>query len=364
MRIKAAVARQIDGEFTVEPIDLVEPNDEEILVKIVATGVCHTDVAIVEQIMPLPLPLVLGHEGAGIVERVGANVTGFEPGDHVVLTFNTCGECGPCTQGHPVYCDQYPLFNFSPGRPDGSPTLYDVNGEPVGGAFFSQSSFATYALSQPRNTIKVREDVPLELLGPLSCGLSTGAGTVMNVLKPGPDTTIAVFGTGAVGMAALMAAKAMGAGRIIAVDRVESRLELARELGASELINTANQDLAAALEEMGGIDQGLDTSGAPALISTAANALKTCGTLALVGASRERQVTLTLLPLISGKVIRGVVNGDCVPSVMIPQLIDMYLAGEFPMDRLVTYYALDQINEAVADSLSGKTIKAILRMAS
>ncbi len=362
MKIKAAVAREAGGQFSVEGIDLADPNDDELLVQIVATGICHTDLSIVDQIMPLPLPFVLGHEGAGVVEKVGANVSGYEPGDHVVLTFNTCGACAPCSDSHPAYCEQYMPLNFMGRRLDGSPTLHAESGEAIGGGFFSQSSFATYSLAQARNAIKIRKDVPLELMGPLSCGYLTGAGTVMNVLKPGPDTTLAVFGTGAVGMAALMAAKAMNAGKIIAVDRVESRLALARELGASDSINTTDQDLAGELAELGGIDQGVDTSGVPALISTAADALKTRGTLTLLGASKEPQVTLNVLPLISGKVIRGVVNGDCDPVEIIPQLIEMYLDGSFPMDKLAGFYSLEQINEAVADTHSGKTIKPILKM--
>lgn len=363
MKIKAAVARTPHGAFTVEDVELVQPNAEEILVRLVATGICHTDLAIIEQIMPLPLPFVLGHEGAGIVEQVGANVTGLTPGDHVVLTFNTCGHCEPCADDHPAYCQQYPVLNFFTRRPDGSPTLFDADGQPLGGAFFGQSSFATYAIASPRNTIKVRADAPLELLGPLGCGLSTGAGTVMNVLKPGPKTTIAVFGTGAVGMAAVMAAKALGAGRIIAVDRVESRLALARELGATDTIDTSQQDLATALEAIGGLDQAIDTSGVPALVAAAVGALRERGTCVLLGASKDPLVTLNMLPLISGRVIRGVVNGDCVPADFIPKLVDMYLAGQFPIDKLSAFYALDDINQAVADSNSGKTIKPILRFA-
>lgn len=360
MKIQAAVARETHGSFTVEDVDLVEPNADEILVKLVATGICHTDLAIVEQIMPLPLPFVLGHEGAGIVERVGANVSGIAVGDHVVLAFNTCGHCHACGDHHPAYCEQYPLLNFSSRRPDGSVTISDAKGEPLGGSFFGQSSFATYALASPRNTIKVRKDAPLELFGPLGCGLSTGAGTVMNVLKPGSADIIAVFGTGAVGMSALMAAKAMGVGRIIAVDRVASRLELALELGATDAINTSEQDLNAALAEIGGINFAIDTSGVPALIASAVGALKERGTCVLLGASKDPLVTINILPMISGRVIRGVVNGDCDPAELIPQLVDMYLAGDFPIDRLSAFYPLAEINQAVADSNSGKTIKPIL----
>jgi aryl-alcohol dehydrogenase len=360
MKIQAAVARQAHGAFTVEDVVLAAPAPGELRVRLVATGICHTDLAIIEQIMPLPLPHVLGHEGAGVVEAVGAEVSGFVPGDHVVLTFNTCGECAPCADDHPAYCANYPVLNFRGARPDGVPTLHDSNGVALGSAFFGQSSFATYALSSARNTIKVRKDAPLALLGPLGCGFSTGAGTVLNVLKPGPATTIAVFGTGAVGMAALMAAKVLGAGRIVAVDRVASRLELARELGATDTIDTAQQDLSDALQALGGVDQAVDTSGVPALIAAAVAGLKERGTCVLLGASSQSEVTLNILPLISGRVVRGVVNGDCDPAVLIPQLVDWYMEGAFPIDRISAFYPLADINEAVAASTSGRTIKPIL----
>lgn len=361
MKIQAAVARQAHAELSVEDVELAEPRPDEVLVRLVATGICHTDLAIVEEIMPLPLPIVLGHEGAGIVEQVGAEVTGLAVGDPVVLTFRTCGSCAPCGSGHPSYCEQYGLLNFFNRRPDGSPTLTDADGEAIGGAFFSQSSFATYAIANQVNAIKVRGDAPLELLGPLGCGLSTGAGTVFNVLKPAPEAVLAVFGTGAVGSAALMAAKAMGVRRIVAVDRVAGRLELARSLGATDVIDTSRQDLAAALTELGGVDFAIDTSGVPKLIEAAVGALRPCGTCVLLGASHENEIRLQIMPLISGRVIRGVVNGDCRPEELIPKLVDMYMAGEFPIDRLAGFYSLDEINRAIADTTSGATIKPIIR---
>lgn len=361
MQIKAAVAREIHGSFTVENVELAEPKADEVLVRLVATGICHTDLSVVDQLMPLPLPFVLGHEGAGVIERVGSAVSGLAPGDHVVLAFDTCGTCPSCADDHPAYCQQYPLLNFSGRRADGSVTISDAGGEAINANFFGQSSFATHAITHPRNTIKVRADAPLELLGPLGCGLSTGAGTVLNVLRPGPESTIAVFGTGAVGMAALMAAKLMGAGRIVAVDRVASRLALARELGATDTIDTSSQNLAEALLALGGIDRGVETTGVPAVIEGAVAGLKERGELALLGASRDPRITLNILPLISGRVIRGVVNGDCDPAVLIPQMIEWYLEGKFPIDRLSAFYPLDEINAAVADSHSGKTIKPIIR---
>ena len=361
MEIQAAVARTPHGALTVETVRLAEPNSNEVLVRMVATGICHTDMAVLEGILPLPLPLVLGHEGAGVIERVGASVTGLEVGDHVVLTFSSCGHCHQCEDHHPAYCDHYGALNFGTRRPDGSSTITDLQDQPIGGVFFSQSSFATFALATAKNVVKVRKDAPLELLGPLGCGLSTGAGTVLNVLKPRPDSTLAVFGTGALGCAAIMAAKYVGVTKIIAVDRVQSRLTLARELGASDTINTSSENLAERLAALGGIDFAIDTSGVPLLVQAAVGALRTCGTCVLLGASADQDLHLSILPLIPGKVIRGVSNGDCEPHELIPKLVEMYLDGKFPMERLSRFYSLDDINVAFADSVSGKTIKPILR---
>lgn len=361
MQIKAAVARKPHGDLTVETVNLEEPREGEVLVKLVATGMCHTDIAIIEEIMPLPMPLVLGHEGAGVVEKLGPGVKNLAVGDHVVLTFAACGHCHHCEDGHPSYCDHYGPLNFAGGRLDGSTSITDEKGERVGSFFFSQSSFGAYAVAREANTIKVRKDAPLELLGPLGCGLSTGAGTILNVLKPKPNDTLAIFGTGALGSAAIMAAKSLGVKKIVAIDRVASRLELAKEIGATEVIDTSKTDLVQALEALGGLDYALDTSGVPKLVEAAVGALKTCGTVAMVGASHESEIKLSIMPMISGKKLMGVVNGDCVPEDFIPQLVDMHMDGKFPIEKLSAFYALEDINQAIADSNSGKTIKPILK---
>jgi len=360
MEIKAAVVRAPHAKFSLEKVRLDAPRDHEVLVELVATGICHTDLAIVEQLLPLPLPYVLGHEGAGVVVETGRAVTGLAKGDHVVLTFGSCGECRDCNTGHPAYCKAFAASNFAGRRADGSATIVDTAGEPINAAFFGQSSFATHAIAPARNAIKVRRDAPLRLLGPLGCGLMTGAGTVINVLKPRSDMTFAIFGTGALGFAALLAARMIGCQRIVAVDRVGSRLELARELGATETIDTSQTDLAAGLAAVGGVDRALDTTGVPKVIEAAFGALNACGELALVGASSDRTVSLDVMPIISGRVLRGVTEGDADPQRFIPFLVDEFLSGAFPIDRLTGCYPFERINEAVADGLSGKTIKPVV----
>jgi aryl-alcohol dehydrogenase len=331
-----------------------------VLVKLTATGICHTDVAIVEQILPLPLPYILGHEGAGVVVEVGNAVSNVAPGDHVVLTFGSCGNCRQCTCGHPAYCSSQPLLNFAGRRSDGSATVHNNRGEPVNASFFGQSSFATHSIAPFRNVIKVRRDAPLEFLGPLGCGLMTGAGSVLNVLKPAADSTFVIFGTGALGFAALFAAKLIGCKRIVAVDRVKSRLDLARALGATEVIDTSSTDLDEALAEIGGADHALDTTGVPKVLEAAVRALNPCGQLALVGASTERRMSTDIMHMISGRVIRGVVEGDANPPEFIPYLVDKFLEGDFPIDKVSALYPFERINTAVADGVSGKTIKPIV----
>ncbi len=360
MEIKAAVVHAPRTPFIIEAVRLEAPRADEVLVKLTATGVCHTDVAIVEQILPLPLPYVLGHEGAGVVVEAGKAVTNVARGDHVVLTFGSCGTCRQCTGDHPAYCSSQPLLNFAGRRSDGSATIHNARGEPLNASFFGQSSFATHSISPARNVIKVRSDAPLKFLGPLGCGMMTGAGSVLNVLKPTPGSTFVIFGTGALGFAALFAAKLMGCRRIVAVDRVKSRLDLARALGATDVIDTSTTDLDKALTEVGGADYALDTTGVPKVLEAAIRALKNCGQLALVGASPERFMSTDIMHLISGRVIRGVVEGDANPPVFIPFLVDKFLEGTFPIDKVSALYPFEQINAAVSEGVSGKTIKPIL----
>ena len=229
---RAAVLRSSDAPFRIERVNIEAPRSDEVLVRLAATGICHTDMVMRDQALPTPLPVVLGHEGAGIVEAVGADVTHVRPGDHEVLAFNSCGHCASCDDHAPAYCVEFAPRNFMGSRPDGTSPLSGEGGL-IHANIFGQSSFATHAIARDRNTVKVSSDAPLERLGPLGCGIMTGAGAVMNALRVRAGSTIAIFGTGAVGLSAIMAAKAVGAATIIAIDINESRLDLARELGAT-----------------------------------------------------------------------------------------------------------------------------------
>jgi aryl-alcohol dehydrogenase len=362
MKIEAMVVWQPGGPFRREILEIDAPRDREVLVRIVAAGICHTDLAVVDQTFPFPLPYVLGHEGSGIVERVGPHVTGVAAGDHVVLTFNSCGACRPCEAGHPAYCDSFAALNFSGRRLDGSTTLR-CGEEAVHGSFFSQSSFATHALADERSVVVVPKDAPLELLGPLGCGVQTGAGAILNMLQPWQGSTAAIFGTGAVGLSAIMAAKIAGCGRIFAADPVQSRLDLARELGATDVVDVTQQDAKAAILDAGGADVSLDTSGSPSGVTAAIGCLKRNGSCGLVSSGkRGSTVTLPIAQFTGGRRIFGVIEGDSSPGTFIPALVELHRQGKLPFERMVKFYDFSELNPAAADALSGSAIKPIIRM--
>jgi aryl-alcohol dehydrogenase len=344
---------------------LSPPAPDEVLVRIVGVGICHTDLSARDGRTPMPLPAVLGHEGAGVVEQVGAAVTDLAPGDHVVLTFGSCGQCRNCLAGRPSYCVEFGRRNVSGLRPDGSPTLRCGCGALHGG-FFAQSSFASHALAKARNAVKIRKDVPLELMGPLGCGVQTGAGAVINVLKPGPADVLAVFGAGSVGLSAVMAGRLAGCARIVAVDISTSRLALARALGADETLDGRDGDVAARLRELTGgrgIDHAVDTTGNPDVIEAAFAALAIPGALCLLGLTGEdRRASFGVNALMRGRRVLGSMEGDSDPQTFIPQLVDHWAAGRFPFDRMVSFHDFDTINDAVAAARDGRAVKAILRM--
>ena len=363
MQVIAAVVREKGCPFIIETLELETPRANEVLVRIVGVGVCHTDLKVRDGIRPAPLPIVLGHEGSGVVEQVGSDVTKVQPGDHVVLSYNSCGLCANCQSGHAAYCQHLIPCNFGGTRPDGSTPL-QRDGEIVHGVFFGQSSFATYALASERNVVKVRRDAPLEMLGPLGCGIQTGAGAVLNSLQARAGTSIAIFGVGSVGLSAVMAAVVAGCTTIIAVDIKSNRLDVARKLGATHTINSTEIDNpVSAIREIsnGGVDYSLDTSAQPAVFRQAVDSLKILGTCGLIGgASAGVEVNLEINHLLLGRTVRGIIQGDSIPDIFIPRLIDLYLQGRFPFDRLIQFYALEEINQAVEDSEMGKVLKPVL----
>jgi aryl-alcohol dehydrogenase len=367
MKIRAAVLRTSGASLQIEDVLLEAPRPTEVRVRVVATGVCHTDMVVRDQLFPTPLPIILGHEGAGVVDAVGSAVTTVQPGDHVVMTYMSCGLCLPCETGHPAHCTHMHPLNFGGGRLDGSTSACACgNDHAIHDHFFGQSSFSTYTIANERNVVKVAKQAPLELLGPLGCGIQTGAGSVLNALKVEAGSSFAAFGAGAVGLAAVMAAKVAGATTIIAVDVTPSRLELALELGATHVINSREEDPVQRIQSItkGGVNYSLECSGRSEVLRQAIDALTTLGTCGIVGATKVgTEVAFNINDvMIPGKRIMGIVQGDVVANAFIPKLVDLYLQGRFPFDKLCKFYEFDDVNQAMADSERGVTIKPILRM--
>jgi aryl-alcohol dehydrogenase len=364
MRIKAAVVHETAGPFKIENLELDEPHDDEVLVRIVATGICHTDLEARAGHMPIPPPpSVFGHEGAGVVEKAGARVTKVKPGDHVVLTWDCCGVCGPCRSGKDPYCLNFFLHNFHGARPDGTMTLRKGD-QAIHGSFFNQSSFADFALANERNAVKVPEDVPLEILGPLGCGVQTGAGAVMNTFHPKPGSSIAIFGVGNVGLSAILGAVVCGCTTIIAVARRPESLKTAESFGATHTINLTETDPVEAIRDItgGGVDFSLECAGNPGVLRQAVDVLPRCGVCGILGVvAPGTEVSLDMDLLMNGRTVRGIIEGDAIPDLFIPKLIELYKRGQLPFDRMITFYPFDEINRAIEDMEKRRVIKPILR---
>jgi aryl-alcohol dehydrogenase len=361
---RAAVVESGGAPFTLSDVELDEPGPHEAVVRMVATGLCHTDLGVASGGLPFPLPGVLGHEGAGVVEAVGSAVTGVAPGDHVVLSFTSCGDCRNCRGGHPAYCAGWLPLNLIGGRrADGSSTI-SRDGEPLGGHFFGQSSFAERALVDERSLVKVDPEVPLESIAPLGCGVQTGVGAVWNVLKPVTGSTVVVLGAGAVGLSAVMAAALTPATNIVAVDRVGERLSLAKELGATHTVHAGETDLGEALAEITG-GQGADgiveTTGNVAVLRQGVDALAARGTLVIVGAPAfGTEVALDVNGMLGGKQVVGLTLGDAETQTFIPALVRLVKEGRLPLHRLISTYPFADIDQAVRDMGAGKAIKPVL----
>ncbi len=361
MRTTVAVVDEQGGDFSLEEVELDEPRADEVLVRIVATGLCHTDIHLKGFLPGEMFPNVFGHEGAGVVEAVGADVTDIEVGDHVVLSFRSCRACENCTNGLVGYCDSSLLLNYMGMRMDGT-TSMSRNGSPVFGNFFGQSSLGMHALAYADNCVVVDESVDLTKVAPYGCGFQTGAGTVLNVLKPAASDSLVVYGVGAVGLAALAAAKHLGTGTVVAVDPLASRRDVAARFGATGIDPTDGADVVERVKELarGGATYAIDTTAISAVVKQAQQSLRARGTLVALGLGAEEYAIDAIDLLQTGKVIRSSIEGDSDPQEMVPRLIGLNAAGEFDVDDLIATYPFTEINTAVADVLAGKVVKPVL----
>lgn len=366
MQGTAAILREPNQPFSIEKVQFYPPRSGEVLVRIRAVGICHTDMIFASGAMGSPFPLILGHEGAGVVEQVGEGVTKVRPGQKVLLTFNSCGQCGQCNSGDPAYCQEFVALNFACVRADGSSCVQDETGQ-VSARFFGQSSFASHAIADERNVIAMPDDADLTTLAPLGCGIQTGVGAVLRSLKAEAGSSLVVLGGGAVGLSAVLGGKIVGCSTIILIEPLEVRRKLALELGADHAIDSASGDPAERVRALlpQGANNVVDTSGNVAAISAALAMLAPHGALGLVGVpgSLDAVLPLPIVPAITyGYTVKGIIEGDSDPDTFLPELIALHAAGKLPIERFSTVYPFDQINQAIADSHSGKCVKAILEL--
>jgi aryl-alcohol dehydrogenase len=364
MKIIAAVAPSVGADFDLRTVDIDSPGPGEIAIKIAGAGICHTDIGVRDGHLPFPFPGVLGHEGSGTVSSLGDGVTGIRLGDKVALSFDSCGECKQCAKGAPASCLTFMAHNFAGGRLDGSSAI-SVDGAPIASNFFGQSSFATHAIAHQRNVVKLPDDAPVELAGPLGCGIQTGAGAVLNSLDVEPGAALIVAGAGSVGLSSVLAAVVREVGTIIVVEPNEVRRQLALDLGATHAIDPAAGPLADQVRAIvpEGVDYAVDTTAIIPVLEQLVASLAVRGTLGLVGVPADLSATLPI-PIFQaqlfGITIRGIVEGDADPQVFIPYLLDLHRQGKFPFDKLITTFPFARINEAVQAQLDGSAIKVVL----
>lgn len=364
MQIQAAVVHEVGGDFTIEDVELGDPQSGEVLVDIATVGLCHTDLAAQHGHLPFPMPGVVGHEGAGVVRAVGDGVTKVAVGDKVSLTFNSCGECPSCKKGESNYCVNFMALNFGGVRPDGSSAL-SKDGNQLGGNFFGQSSFATAAIANQRNIVKLADDADLVLAAPLGCGVQTGAGAVMNSFDAQSGEALLVMGGGSVGLSGALAGVVRNLGTIIVVEPVAARRELALELGATHAIDPAagpvSEQVRAIIPE--GVDYVLDTTANAAVLGEAFASIGYRGTIGLIGVPADPEAVMAV-PMIPAQVLGarviGIVEGDSNPDDFIPELLALHAAGKFPFDRLISTRPFSELNEAIAAQARGEAIKIVL----
>ena len=366
MKMLAAVTEENGAPFKIQEVELEAPKENEVLIKLSGVGICPNDFVASVGGLGLKMPAVLGHEGSGIVQEVGKNVRTIKPGDHVVMTYYSCGVCEHCRSGHPTTCSTFDQMNLHGGvYPDGTKRIRIKNRKKAS-VMFCQGAFAEYAVTTERNCVVIDKDVDIGLFGPLGCGLQAGAGTVANKLKPSIGSTIAIFGCGPIGLCALMMARNAGCSKIIAVDAIPERLQKAKEIGATHLINGPEiGDIPQAIRDMTGegTDYAVDTTANPDLVNAALYGLKPMGTLCVMGSSGPKVFPIVMQDAIMGpgKSLVGCVEGDSEPQKFIPMLVELYKQGKFSFDQLITEYKFEDINQAVADMNAKKVYKPVIR---
>ena len=374
MKIRAAVlnASPVAAPYAqsrplrIEELDLGPPGRDEVLVRVRAAGLCHSDLSVIDGNRPRPVPMVLGHEAAGEVVETGEGVDDLKPGDRVVMVFvPSCGHCAPCAEGRPALCEP---GNAANGRGEmlGGGRRLSVQGQPVH-HHIGVSAFAEHAVISRRSLVKIEADIPHEIAALFGCAVLTGVGAAVNTARIKAGETVAVVGLGGVGLSALLGAIACGASRVVAVDLADDKLELARALGATDAFNAGAPDVIEAIKQAtrGGVDHGLEMAGSVKALDLAYQITRRGGTTTTAGLANPAH-TLSLSPVrlvAEERTLKGSYVGSCVPSRDIPRFIELYQRGRLAVDKLWTSSgSLDEINEGFDALHEGRTIRHIVRM--
>lgn len=357
---RAAVLAGVGASPVLTDVQIREPVGDEVLVRVQAAGICHTDISLAARWPAKRIPMVFGHEGAGVVEAVGAD-SSVRVGTRVALTFNSCGRCDNCSVGEPAYCRHSTSLNMRGDRGEETGSIRGAEAA-INGDFFGQSSFSTYALAHQRNTIAIGDEMDMALAAPLGCSVQTGVGAVLNALRPVPGQSVVVFGAGAVGLSAVMGAHIAGCRTIVAVDPIAERRSLAADLGATHTLDPTAVEVVPTLAEFtgGGADHVLDTTAIPAVLADAIAVLRSRGQLGIVGLGAPTATMPVGLIMGKGLRIRGIVEGDSVPKTFIPELIDLYRRGDLPLEKIVSRYDFADFDTAWAAAKSGTAVKPVL----
>ena len=372
MKVRAAVLDRIGDKgpyaqtkpLTIRTVDLDPPGRGEVLVKIGAAGLCHSDLSVINGDRPRPMPMALGHEAAGVIEEVGEDVTDLVVGDHVVMVFMpSCGHCGSCAEGRPALCEPGAVANGAGTLLSGARRL-QCDGVTIN-HHLGVSAFAEYAVMSRRSVVKIDRDLPLDEAALFGCAVLTGVGAVVNTAKLRPGQTAAVIGLGGVGLASVLGAIAAGARQVVAIDLADDKLELARQLGASETVNARAEDAAEQVRAAtnGGVDVAFEMAGSARAMELAYKITRRGGMTVTAGLPPP---TATLaLPLVNlvaeERTVMGSYIGSCVPTRDIPRYIGLYRAGRMPVDRLMSgRLALDEINEGFDRLHEGKAVRQVI----
>jgi Zn-dependent alcohol dehydrogenase len=360
--VKAAVVNE-SYELVIEDLEVPEPGPGEVLVRLVATGVCHTDLSVLQGNLPVPLPIVIGHEGAGVVERLGPGVDTVSVGDHVVCSIVvSCGECHQCYIGNLALCEKGSQVAFGGTMLDGTTRLRG-NGRDYH-HFFCQSSFAEYAVVPARALVCVRRDAPLETLSVLGCGAMAGIGAVMRRAEVVPGASVVVIGAGGVGLSAVMAARAVGATTIVAVDVKDEKLARAQDLGATHVVNSTTDDVVSAVMAATGrgADYAFDAVGNEATLGAAFQSVRPGGDVVAIGLTHiANTITIDIFSLLLQKRLTGTYAGSITPRVDIPAAVDLFMDGRLPLDKLISsQYKLDELPQAYEDLEAGRIGRGVV----